>query len=443
MRITVSSKEEAHSNEALLTPRPKILFLAYYFPPRNSSGSIRTWNIAQYLARLGWDVTVVTPDPSVWEKVEDTEKVMMELEIAGIGRILTGHQWRSLLPNHLKCWNEGFGWVAGGVCRTIARRLSIDRHIGWVKNAERACARLNPKDVDIILASGAPFIAFKLAKRLADRLRRPYVLDYRDPWTGNPHNVRPARPGTIQEEANLLKGCAAVTIVSPSWGITLEQTHGVGSKLHVVSNGYNPEEVAAVKPHHFGHCAFVYTGIFYPPKRVITPFLMALKLLKESLNESNRVWRFHYYGIDENHVREEADLLGLNSHVVLHGKVAQQEAVSAVKGANLAVVITSIHEEGTLEDKGIVTGKIFESIGVGTPVLLIAPKGSDATTTTETTGLVRSFTGADIQGMASFLESIVRGQVPHPNNVDVFSWTNIAKKLDMVLREAISSRAHI
>ncbi|MDH5739872.1 MAG: hypothetical protein OEY77_06055, partial [Nitrospira sp.] len=84
----------------------------------------------------------------------------------------------------------------------------------------------------------------------------------------------------------------------------------------------------------------------------------------------------------------------------------------------------------------------FESIGVGTPVLLIAPKGSDATMTTKTTGLVGSFTGTDIQGMASFLEGIVRGQVPCPNNVEVFSWTNIAEKLDMVLRKAISYTAH-
>ena len=57
------------------------------------------------------------------------------------------------------------------------------------------------------------------------------------------------------------------------------------------------------------------------------------------------------------------------------------------------------------------TGKIFEAIGVGTPVLLIAPKGSDAATTTEPTGLVKSFLGADIQGMASFLKDVVDGQV--------------------------------
>ncbi len=210
----------------------------------------------------------------------------------------------------------------------------------------------------------------------------------------------------------MLKGCAAVTIRSPSWGVVLRSSHSIGAKLHVVTNGYDPNEMATVNAYDFGHCAFVYTGIFYPPKRVISPFLAALKFFKENCSESSRTWYFHYYGPDEHHVREQAERFGLNDRIVLHGRVSQREALSAVKGASLAVVITSIEDEGTLEDKGIVTGKIFEAIGVGTPVLLIAPKGSDATTTTAATGLVKSFVGTDIHGMASFLKDVIRGKVP-------------------------------
>ena len=34
--------------------RPRLLFLAYPFPPRAAIASVRTGNIARYLARLGW-----------------------------------------------------------------------------------------------------------------------------------------------------------------------------------------------------------------------------------------------------------------------------------------------------------------------------------------------------------------------------------------------------
>jgi glycosyltransferase involved in cell wall biosynthesis len=210
----------------------------------------------------------------------------------------------------------------------------------------------------------------------------------------------------------------------------------------VVPNGYDPDEMAAIKPYDFGHCAIVYTGHFYPPKRIISPVMAALKCLKESRKENSNGWYFHYYGVEENHVREEANRFGLNDRIVLHGRVPRREALSAVKGASLAVVVTSVAEQGSLEDKGIVTGKIFEAIGLGTPVLLIGPDGSDATTITESTGLVKSFTGTDIQGMASFLKAVVCGQAPKPENIEVCSWTTISKNLDAVLRKSISVATH-
>ncbi|MEQ1679885.1 MAG: glycosyltransferase [Nitrospira sp.] len=438
MTTTGLTEWNPHRDEVPLPPRPKVLFLAYYFPPLNASGSVRTWNVAKHLSRLGWEVTVVTPDPSLWRKVEDHEQVSRRIEHEAINQILTDHRWRCLMPDYLRCWNQGLGWVAGGVCRSIVRKLGIDRQIGWVKAAGKACSSLNSKDVDVILASGAPFTAFRLAKQLADRLACPYVLDYRDPWTGNPHNASPSRLSTIQEERSLLEGCAAVTIVSPSWGSVLDQTHGVGAKLHVVSNGYDPNEMTDVKAYDFGHCAFVYAGNFYPPKRVITPFLDALKLIKESCIENGQKWYFHYYGAHGTHVCEEADRLGLNDQIVVHGKVSQREALSAVKGARLAVVITSVEDHSTLDDKGIVTGKIFEAIGVGTPVLVIAPNGSDVSVTTRATGLVKSFPGSDIQGIASFIKDVIDGRSPKPKNIEIFAWTNIGKQLDTVLRAAVS-----
>lgn len=427
------------SKGTLLNRNARLLFLSWNFPPLRSAGCVRTWNIVKYLKRRGWDITVVTPHPSVFRHLDIPEDIDAYLKHEGIGRILTDHQWRCLIPEHLNCWNENLGWLAGGVCRTLARRLGVDKDAGWIKAVERDCSVLTADDVDIILASGPPFGAFSLAKRFAERLGRPYVLDYRDPWTGNPHHGRLPPSAAVRREADALGGCAAVTIVSPSWGLALDQRFGVGAKLHILTNGYDSGEMADIKPYDFGHWAFVYAGIFYPPKRVITPFLAALKLLKESLTDSADKWYFHYYGVDEAHIRGQADRFGLVDRIVYHGRVPRQEVLSAVKGANLSVVITSVTEQETLEDKGIVTGKIFEAIGLGTPVLLIAPIGSDARSITEPAGLVKSFTGIEIQGMVSFLKDIISRNAPEPKNIDLCSWTTISKKLDVILRRCITS----
>lgn len=418
---------------------PRLLFLTWAFPPLRTAGSVRTWNVVKYLKTLGWDITVVTPHPSVFRHLDASEEIDASLKHEGIGRIMTDHRWRCLIPEQLDCWNENLGWLAGGVCRTLARRFGIDRDVGWIKAAERACSSLTANDVDIILASGPPFGAFSLAKRLSERLGRPYVLDYRDPWTGNPHAGRLPPEAATNREDGVLKRCAAVSIVSPSWGILLDRRFHVGSKLHIVPNGYDSGEMAEVEPYDFGHCAFVYAGIFYRPKRVITPFLAALKLLKESVTENDEKWYFHYYGVDEGHIREQADRYGLADRIVYHGRVPRREALSAVKGARLSVVITSVAEQETLEDKGIVTGKIFEAIGLATPVLLIAPVGSDARTITEPTGLVKSFTGTDVQGMVSFLKDIVRRNTPQPQNVELCTWTAISRSLDALLRQSMTA----
>jgi len=433
----VSTNPAVHSMAS--KRRPKLLFLAYSFPPAVAVSCVRTWNIATHLTRSGWDVTVVTLDPSLWRNVEDDRKVARELDREGIKRILTGHKWRSLWSDGLKCWDKNLGWLAGGIFRAIVRHLGIDRHVGWIKETERACSNLTSKDVDVILASGSPFVSFRLAKNLSGRLGRPYVLDYRDPWTANPHHGRPPRSATIREEESLLQGCAAVTVVSPSWGADLDRRFGVGAKLRVVTNGYDSSEIAAVKPYGFGHCAFVYTGIFYPPRRILSPFLAALKCLKESLSDTNQGWYFHYYGAQEDYVREQGVRFGLNNRIVLHGKVPRNESLSAVKGASLAVVVVSVEEQASSEMLGMVPAKIFEAIGLGTPVLLIAPVGSDATALIAPTGLVKSFTGAQTEDMASFLKDVVSGHAPQPSNTELFSWTTISKSLDTLLRGCMTS----
>src|SRR5262245_16316271 len=127
---------------------PKLLFLAWNFPPVQTIASVRTWNIAKHLSRLDWDVTVVTPKADLWHHVYNAGKALTAVEAEGIHRIPTDHYWRCLTPEHMKCWNSGIGWVVGGATRRIARCLGIDWGIGWIKAAEQTCRRLTHDNVD-------------------------------------------------------------------------------------------------------------------------------------------------------------------------------------------------------------------------------------------------------------------------------------------------------
>src|SRR5262245_61852431 len=112
--------------------RPRLALLAWTFPPAATVGSVRTWNLAKHLSRLGWDVTVVTPDPELLRFKDNVVKTNEALRAEGIHRILTGHRLRCLDPTLFNCWNRGLGWFLGGVSRRIGGRLGISRGIGWI-----------------------------------------------------------------------------------------------------------------------------------------------------------------------------------------------------------------------------------------------------------------------------------------------------------------------
>jgi glycosyltransferase involved in cell wall biosynthesis len=329
--------------------------------------------------------------------------------------------------------------MIGGVCRKVARHFAIESEVGWIKEAEAACESLTPDDVDIILATAPPFVSFWLAKRLSEKLKRPYVLDYRDPWVVRSDSAFAAMQSTQELEKHLIEHSSAVTVVSQS---LLNGRLGVNEKLHVITNGFDPEEFDHIEPFKFGHFAIVYAGSFYPPKRVITPLMQALGRLGSNDRARTVEWKFHYYGIHGDHVYKEARRFGVTDKIVIHGRVPRAEALSAVRGSNVTVVITSVIEEKAEQDRGIVTGKIFDSLGMCIPVLLIGPPEADVDHIIETAGLTRKVTAQDIHGMVSFLEEAMTGSTLKANRPDVYAWPNVIRKLDAILRNALDSQLH-
>ncbi len=417
----------------------RLLFLAYYFPPVNAIGAVRAYNMAKWLGRVGWEVTVVTPSATVWRNAEEVAEMELRLGREGIRCIRTEHHWRILSPGHLAC-PDSWAWsVAGGVSRRVARLSGLEMEVGWVQEAERACAGLEAGDVDLILATGAPFGSFELARRLAQRLDRPFVMDYRDLWTANPHASGDAAKSAVFLEDDLLKQCAEAVAVSPGVAENLDARCPSGKRVHVITNGYDAEEVAEVEATRFPHFAIVYAGVFYPPKRVITPVMAALRQMNDLRRKGQRDWGFHYYGWHSDHVRAAANDQGLSDRVFVHGLRSRREVLSAVKGAGISVIIASVEEAASRRDRGIVTGKVFDAIGLGTPMLVVAPRGSDLEVIVRTAGRGKRFAGTEIAQMGLFLANAMEGRVPPSGQPEVYAWPNLVNELDVVLRTALGA----
>lgn len=418
-----------------MSVRPlKLLFLAYPFPPSPAIGGVRAWCMAKYLSRLGWRVTVVTPAPA---KHWGASAGMAVEEQCGKERISRAVAGEVASPPHDSPTRHPRIWLKH-TARLLLRRLLRLAGMGleecWMWSCLRTTAQLKPGDHDLVLATGSPFSTFFAARRIARRLEIPYVLDYRDPWSLSVHCSRMQKWMIRPLERWVLRDAAATLAVSASLAESQAETFHLSRPPIVISNGYDPEQLEDVAPTVFPCFAVVYAGNFYTGQREIDPVVRAIKRVSKIKNGRTPPIRLHYYGSGTSHVQECARRHGAEDLVECHGRVPRAESLSAIRGAGAVVVITSIKDRVGTTERGIVTGKLFEPLGFGVPILLVAPEGSDAAVIVEESGAGRSFRVSQVEAMARWLVDCTEGKSgrrfdPPP----AYSWPTLAQRMDEVL----------
>ena len=126
----------------------------------------------------------------------------------------TDHSFKFLNPWALKCRDNGLAHIFGGIVRKSVRALDLEPEIGWQRHLKRICRSFKSGDFDVILATGGPFLSFKVAMDLSERISCPFVVDYRDLWTGTvvtrSHGKRVER-----REKAILRACQSAIADSP------------------------------------------------------------------------------------------------------------------------------------------------------------------------------------------------------------------------------------
>lgn len=408
-----------------------VLFLAYHFPPNITSvAGVRGGNIALELARNGWQVKVITPACDILLKIDPVGQPVPEhpnLEI-----IETGHD----LPELAHWWlKERSGFLpkfTGKLGRGFFQLFDFDQSIGWVRHVKQAAARFKPDDIQVVLASGSPYISFKTAARIAHKLHCPFVMDYRDLWTLDPHNTV-HNPLIIRREKKLLAKTAAAVTVADGMGEILK---GLCPSLKTltVTNGYSPELFHDIPAATFDEPAFVYTGRFMPPLSTPDPLMKTLALLDHLAPQ--KCFKLHYYGQQNELVRQAAEAAQISKRVICHGTVSRQESLAAIKGAKGAIVITSNNQQADIAERGILTGKIFEPIGLGTPVICLTPEESEARHLIETTHTGGAFWAGDTEGIANYMARLLLGPTS-PGDGTSYSWPVLGKKYSDLLESIV------
>ena len=386
-----------------------VLLITYYFPPAGGVAVQRMLKFARYLPQYGYLPTVVTVDPrfavygamdsalmdqlpgevrvvrtrswdpfSIYARMQGVKKE----DVAGVGFVKEGQiGWRQ----------EAARWVRGNIFLPDAR-------VGWVPFARRAVLRLvREQKFSVVMTSGPPHSAHLVGSFLKARTGIPWIADLRDPWTDYYYNAHfhqspLARFINARLERRVLSRADVVLSVSEAIGTGLRGKVCM-RRYETVPNGYDPHDTpSGLEP--ANDCArFVIAHVgTYSKERHSAAFVQVIVSMAEGV-ELRLVGHVHEW------VANEFGRTRLGESLVLIPHVPHREAMEHMAQADMLLLPI---ERGRL-NKGIVSGKLFEYLSVGKPVIGIGPPDGDMARILRETRAGIVFDYDDAKGMQEFI----------------------------------------
>jgi hypothetical protein len=364
-----------------------VLVIAYHFPPGGGPGVQRVLKHVTYLREMGWRPVVLTVengdfparDESLMAKIPDDVPVhrVPILEPYGIYRNLMGAKGAAIDVNVNKTSAQRRGWKAALAEFVRATFFIPDARVGWLLTAVRVGVALcNRYNVDAIYTSSPPYTCALIGRAIKRRTGLPWVVGLRDPWTN--FLTTPERwflPAAIDRhlERSVLTEADAVEC---AWqGITEDALSKYPTlprtKFHHVPNGFDSADFPDVTYQRNDIFTVTYTGSMYGHRNPKS-FLAALDTLyRQGVLGPDDV-RLRFVGRFGDDVKAMLAASHFAASVENIAYVPHAESVAFLMRSDVLLLIV----DQTKESAEIVPGKVYEYLGVGRPILALAPQGS-------------------------------------------------------------------
>ena len=368
--------------------RPRLLYLAFYFPPSRASGVYRGRATANHFAAAGWDVTVfAAPLPflynvigSVDEKLLETLDPRITVERPDMDLYRWEHELREL------------NWFRGTM-PTVAKKFFVWReekqfpepYVSWARSAVARALKLHrAQRFDAVLATGNPFSAFAAAWSIGRLTGLPYVIDYRDSWTldlfSDAPAFEPGHPAWKWERRVIGRAAATVFVNSALRGWHAERYPKAADRMMVVPNGWDPDllEVTPAeeqtvaepgRPLKFGYLGTVSS------KQPVEEMAAAFELARQHPDLADaELHIFGHLGFFRHSRSSFMPRLGLTANgdpdpdrdtgVRLRGSVSKTEVSSVYAESDVLVFLAG-------GGRYVTSGKIFEYMATGRPIVSV------------------------------------------------------------------------
>jgi glycosyltransferase involved in cell wall biosynthesis len=335
-----------------------ILFLADNFPPERNAQASRVFERACYWVRWGHHVTVMTccpnfPEGKAYVGYENRWRQVEELNGIRVVRVKT-----FFAPN------------AGSVLRILD-------FLSYMVTAFFA-GLLEPRP-DVVVATSPQFFAAVGACALSTLRRLPFVLEISDLWPDSIVAVGQMKQGAVVRfletiEMLLYRRATRVVTLTSAFKDNLMSRGVASDKIDVIVNGVDLERYSTRPRDHALACKW---GIAEDDLVVgyIGTLGMAHALqnaLRAAALLSDRQVRFMFVGSGAERARliAESERMKLKNVTFVPSQL-KELIPNAWSLCNVALV----HLKDAPLFRTVIPSKIFEAMGMGLPILLVAPEG--------------------------------------------------------------------
>jgi glycosyltransferase involved in cell wall biosynthesis len=421
------------------TAHRRLLVVSYYHPPFPGSGGNRWHAMARYLRAAGHEVTVLASDAFGGLPDDAEQGVVRARDLKSAGGLR-----RVLGRGDLAA--PGAGAVAERPAPALLTKVLVpDAHVvSWLPSALRTARRLcRDGAIDCLVTTGPPESAHLVGLGLGRR-RPAWLADFRDGWSYEP--LREPFPTAAQRrldaalEARVVLGADRVVAVTEPITSDFRRRHGVDAVT--VPNAYDPALDAEAALAHApslpdGRVALVHTGALSGPRgRDPRPLLEALAQLADEAPEVAD--RLVLVQVGTHSEEDERHLAALRAQGLAVTLGPQPRAVSlALQRRGQALLLI------TSDEVSQSTGKLYEYMAAGRPILALA-EGNEAARIVQETGTGVTVAPTDRAGIVAALRSVVSGELARryaPHGVERFTYPAPAEAVAELVEAAIARRA--
>ena len=430
----------------------RLLVITYYFGHGGPIGGLRWAGITKYLGRLGWEVCVVTAAPfggngapggayvewcpRLWTFLDGC-RLLRRLALGpSLGPLSNGS---SVAPAA-----ERRG-LLGPLRREVAALLAFpDESRGLtLRAALRARSVIRRFQPHVVVSSGPPHSAHVVAGMATIGSATPWWIDLRDPWGGPHTKAWDSHPRVGSRTFRALSQPLERLSFGKAQGVITNTRHleqALAARYPEVSvvcvpNGVDPECLPPPARQRYPGLSIAYAGTLYG-SRDLGPVVGALRMFLERHPEAAQTGsKLRVAGpADPRHARAVHDAVavaGMQQYVELLGQLPRAEALDVISHSRLAVVLA---QEQELQ----IPAKLYESVAMGIPTLVLAPAGSAAAVEGRRVGAVVCDSG-DVPAIACVLERLWRDGSGGRSRCDVpITYEAIAPVVDRLFRESVA-----